>query len=136
MLSEISLNAIEALLPESVRELAALIGLPATERLVKRYGGIGVRVPKTMRPDHPLAVVVGFEAAATLAAAYGGTVLEVRACHQVTLAIRNAEIRRRHEENGEPTWRLALEYELSQRQIKSIVGQGDVGPGQQGDLFA
>ncbi len=58
-------------------ELSRLIGKPAAQKLVERYGGRRINVPSTMPPRHGLAQTIGHAKAKLLARAYGGTWLVV-----------------------------------------------------------
>ncbi len=110
-------------LPESLRDVVELIGLPATLRLVESYGGIiALYVPRDIDPDHPIAVAIGIAAARKLAARYGAdTLRNIPRCVDGLRRIRNAEIRARHPH--ESAARLALDYSLTERQIWSILAE-------------
>ena len=58
-------------------ELAELIGAEARDRLVSRFGGRELYVPKRARVDGKLAEAVGLPAAEVLAREYGGVALTV-----------------------------------------------------------
>jgi hypothetical protein len=60
-----------------IQELVDCIGEDAVVRLVLRLGGLRVRVPKTATPDHHLTLVVGPEAAHSLARVFGGEQIEI-----------------------------------------------------------
>lgn len=49
-------------------------GVPEAQidRLLDQWGGLPIYVPRAPAADHPLVVIAGAEAAAALAAAYGG----------------------------------------------------------------
>ena len=59
-------------LPADLRDLVEAVGLPAALKLVEARPGERVFVPKTIGPDHWIAVAVGAEAAARIAARLGG----------------------------------------------------------------
>lgn len=40
---------VQALLPESVQQIAGLIGFPATEALIRHFGGVPFRIGKGLR---------------------------------------------------------------------------------------
>jgi Mor family transcriptional regulator len=114
-----------SLLPETLREIAEVVGLPAAVRLVEWRGGVRVYVPARVTERHPLARVLGVRAAAALCARYPGAELCIPRAEAALRAVRDADIRRRYS-GGEGAPALALEYGLSLRQIRSIVaGQPD-----------
>ena len=59
-------------LPGVLREFERIVGLPATLRIVSIYGGVRLYVPRQMHAGHPLAVLIGVDAAQRLAEVYGG----------------------------------------------------------------
>lgn len=118
-----AISAYEQHLPQSLRPVVTLIGLPATIKLVERYGGINQQyIPERMKRTHPIALAIGFEAAAVLSEHYGRDYLGVPRCLEALIAIRNMAICERHA-NGEQPRDLALEYQLSERWIWEIVAR-------------
>ncbi len=123
-------------LPESLREIVDLIGLPATLRLVESYGGmIALYVPRDVDPDHHLAQAIGITAARKLATRYGAdTLRNIPRCVDGLRRIRNADIRARHPRESAAA--LALAFHLTERQIWSILAEGRDEPNdQQAALF-
>lgn len=107
-------------LPESLREIREVIGWPATMQLVRERGGLPVMVPKTMRADHPLAQLLGIEAAGRLSAIYGGEVIKIPRAISALRCNRDREILRRYDA-GERLAALAREYHLDLRTIERII---------------
>lgn len=64
-------------LPPSARDIVALIGLPATLRLIDSDGGLRTFVPMNLPQDHRLVKLLGMENAVKLAREYGGAEIEV-----------------------------------------------------------
>jgi hypothetical protein len=112
-------------LPESLREVVGLIGLPATLKLVEHFGGlIQLYVPRDISPDHPIAQALGVAAARKLSSVYGAdTLRNIPRCAEGLRRIRNAEIRSRHPAESAAT--LALTFGLTERQIWTILGEDD-----------
>lgn len=106
----------EKLLPQSVREIARLIGLPATLKLVEHYQGVPMWVPVNYDPDHILVRLVGHEAAMKLIEEYGGEKPEIARCAAAIRAIRNHRICTSNKSQRE----LAIEHGLTVRQIRYI----------------
>ena len=108
-------------LPESLRETAALIGLPATLKLVERDGGVRLYVPQTVPPGHALAELLGTAAADKLARAFGGgehfdvprCVIAARRARDEALA---ADYIAHHSYRM-----LALKYHLTERGVRKII---------------
>lgn len=114
------------LLPRSVRELAAEVGLPVALRLVAACGGttVYVPVPRKAGPHHPLVAKIGAAGLAALAAGRGGEPLDVPNC----AAARRAVIHRRiaaEAAAGVPAARLGARWGYSRAQIKRILRKQD-----------
>lgn len=109
-------------LPGSLREVATLLGLPTTLKLVEAFGGTRVWIPQDCPPLHPLVRALGRAAADRLCARYG---LEFFAVPRAVVALRwlrDRDIRRRY--NTATAAQLAREYELTERRIWAIVAAG------------
>lgn len=110
------------LLPGVLREIAELIGLPATMAIVQQYGGVRLYVPKEITEDHPLIKLVGICNAVTLSDSYGGETLEIALAENALRKIRDKEIR-----DQWPTLsqrKLALKYRTTERHIRRILACG------------
>lgn len=108
-----------AQLPESLAELVRVIGLGPCARLLERCGGRKVYVPKELRQDHPLTLIIGREAAALLIEHYQLSTIEIPKHETLVRAMRDNEIRQRHAQ-GASTSALAEAYWLSERHIRNI----------------
>lgn len=125
----------EQYLPESLRDIAELIGLPSTLVLVKFWGGVmHLYIPGNMKPEYQLAQRLGFTAAKLLSDNYGNDYISVPRAAAAIRAIRDGEIKERHM-HGESAPRLALRYGLTERQIWSIIGKDGGLDDQQLTLF-
>ena len=115
-------------LPGILQEIAEMIGLPATLKLVEAYGGVRLYIPKRYDPDHPLVKLIGHAHAARLCETYGGEMhFDIPRAVAATRAARDARIR--NDRSMRATHReLALRYMLTERQIRNILGEdkGDV----------
>lgn len=78
-------------LPDSVAQIAEVIGVDAALKLVRQWpratkcrtmprGRIAIYVPATMPADHPIAAIIGHEAAQKLAEIFGGENLFPATC--------------------------------------------------------
>lgn len=106
-------------LPESLRELQQLIGLPATMAIVKRWGGLRIKIPSRYHDDHQLVKVVGHEAMVKVVDNYAGCNLYIPRALTAILAMRNVDILTRLD-NEVSASTLAREYNLTERQIWKI----------------
>lgn len=134
---------LDHLMPETARVLAGCMGVEAAVNLLNTWPGVEVKVPRF--PDaNPagakrwaqMAAVVGEPAMRTLAALYGGTVLEIPLCSRVQQEKRNRVIRQDFDRftskppagvglsKAEAVQEIGIRYApISVRQIKSILNQ-------------
>lgn len=114
-MNDIDLN----LLPGELREIAQIIGIPATMALVEQYGGVGLYVPKELREDHPLIALIGAENAQKLSQHYPGDEIEIGKAEAALREIRNQEIRSQYPYLSQR--QLALKYKTTERNIRKIL---------------
>lgn len=107
-------------LPAEMRDLVALMGLPATLLLVKRFPGLRIKVPSEYSPGLILVRAVGHDAAIKMIDHYRGCVIYVPRCLRALNALRNMQIVARMD-GGESASTLALEFELSERHIWNVI---------------
>ncbi|MFZ6644443.1 hypothetical protein ACO0LO_01895 [Undibacterium sp. TJN25] len=79
-------------LPQSAQKLIALIGLPATLRLVDAHGGHAINLYNSENSLERMAESVGREAAQKLLKFYGNDPFTVPLCHRALKAVRNKEV--------------------------------------------
>ena len=122
-------------LPASARDLASLIGLPATLRLVEGWGGtMRLYVPKAMAQDHELARALGLEAARALSGVYGGDyVPSIPRCADALRQARDRALLRRRAEGASPA-ALAQEFGLTERHVWRLLAEAREGGVRQGRL--
>lgn len=116
-------------LPQSLREMAQIIGVTHALTLARHFGGVRLYVPVTMTAEHMIARLIGFEAACRLAREYGGQpdLWIPRAqgwAMRALLGQRNAEIRAKRK-RGASLRQLAMEYALTERRIYTIIKARD-----------
>ena len=111
------------LLPPILQDLVELIGLHPTMQLVQAYGGVRLYVPKLeLDGDHSLVRLIGSEAAKKLQAMYGGEPhFDIPKAERALRAVRDNEIRTRRLHTSVRL--VALEYHLTERQIRTICGE-------------
>lgn len=109
-------------LPPILQEVADLIGVELTLRLVSEFGGWRVYVPKNLTDDCELTRAIGLDAARAVATAWAGQFLWVPKCVAAQRAQRDAEIIRRFAA-GEKVTSLAREFGISGRHVYVILAQ-------------
>ena len=100
------------LLSPKLAEMVNLIGLPATMKMVERFGGLRIYIPANPSDEHPFAEVIGYDnllklAEATGANGQGERFLLPKAMRALN-AVRNARIRGDYQA-GKSTRTLAVE---------------------------
>lgn len=106
--------------PETIRNLAEIIGLPATLAIVAVRGGTRIYIPIKSTPDHWLISIVGKDAFAELTKNYQGELIEIPRCaHSRKLAIEQeiAEAARA----GAGTRELALRFGYTECGIRLLL---------------
>lgn len=115
-----------ALLPTSMRYLAAIIGLPALLKLVQHHGGgAPIAIPKHPQPDHPLAALLGAAAFSQLAQHYQGESLAIAKCDQAVTLLQHRQIRHEYYGEGKSLSSIALAHGYTTRWIRQICHQRD-----------
>lgn len=110
-------------LPDSLADVVEIIGIEATLSLVEKLGGTRVYIPDGMSPSHHLVRLVGHKAAYALANAMPGETVDLPRCVNAVRAARDAQIRA--ERDSSTVRNLALKYGLTERQIYSILADGE-----------
>ena len=118
-------------LPASVQEIAEVIGREPALYLIgqlptcyagtdgKRSTRVILYVPKSLKPDHRLVEILGWERARKLADWFGGEILQPANCQEVYRNWRDREARRMAGE-GLPLAQLAEILDVSERHIRNI----------------
>ncbi len=119
--------------PESLIEIAEIIGKGAALQLANEFGGTEEYIPKTINKDHKISKCIGHDAAQILAAWAGGWRLEIPRALSVNNGIRNTEILQAVED-GQSKKSLARKYGITTRWVRKITNEVDA-DSDQGDLF-
>ncbi len=133
-MKEKDFNAVQHLLPDSVKELVKTIGLANAFLLVKQLGGTRFPVSKNINKwgvirYEALAEVIGVDAADIITRHYGGFELYIPRCLTALTEARNRLIRAYFDRESKNlsgqvvVTDLALQYRLSYRQIENILGE-------------
>lgn len=112
-------------LPESLAEVVRAIGLPATLKLIERFGGVRIYVPQPehIDEDHPIARAIGLADARTLAGIRGKERMELPRAARALRLVRDRALRRDYESMSES--QCALKYQVTERQVRSIIGRAE-----------
>lgn len=110
-----------ALLPPTARDLAELIGLPATLRLVEAWGGRAVQIARGKRAKgkaqhDELATIVGRLAASKIAQRYGGDVLTIPLCADALRGARDGTLQARFDA-------LTASGHSARRAVAQLIGE-------------
>ncbi len=111
-------------LPALLQEFVEVIGLPATLKLVEHFGGIRIRPPVAigeLTAEHALVRALGLPAARALSLYTPGAEITVPRCLAAIRRVRDAEMRRAHNEDGVTAARLARAHALTERQVYAIL---------------
>lgn len=112
----------ESDLPASMVEIKDIVGLDGVEKLLNRCGGTRIFIPRNLKAQHKLANLLGIEAAQRMSAYFGGETLTIVRASRAKKAVRNREIIQRYD-RGDKVPTLAMAFELTERQIYSILAQ-------------
>lgn len=114
-------------LPQSLREIADVIGLAGALALSGHLGGTRITVPTVGRlwTDHPLCAAIHYDEVLKLAEIYGGTSIYVPKADGAARELRNVEIRELRR-RGVAVANLARRFRLSDRQVLTILGETHV----------
>lgn len=129
------LEQVRAMLPEQVRDIAELIGLPDALRLVEQLGGTTWEFAKGRNRNGQIRVaalgdLLGEETAARLTSHLGGEKIYIPKCDAALRRLRDLEIHRQFEQAvregvsaNTVVAELARVYRLSDRRIWIILKQ-------------
>ena len=106
-------------LPDSIREMAEIIGLNNALAVVSLCGGNSLYIPKTVNKKHWLIQVVGLEAMQTLCNYYQGDTLELPRCSNAIQWITRQSIIRDSDTMTAPG--LARKYGYTERGIRKVL---------------
>lgn len=119
-------------LPESVQQVADVIGEAAALDLVRRWprtrtnGDTPFRpivyVPARLTPDHRLVAILGWNAAEMLVRAFGGDIIFLATCANVVRCNRDDAIAEALGRNASPA-AIALRFGMSERHVRRIASK-------------
>lgn len=118
-------EAVLALMPPSLAELARVSSVAAALALAREYGGRRIYIPEVMTEDHPLAVLIGFDAAMALSHHYPGDRPEIPMLRDWRAKVKaNAIASARRA--GRTQADLAREYGMTERGIRLAERRAEV----------
>lgn len=119
-------------LPNSVREIAEVIGREATLRLIGKlptcYAGadgkkstrVIMYVPKRLQPDHQLVTILGWNTAQRLVRVFGGEILYPANCRAIYAKYRDEAILKMLDAGARPSLVAEL-MGLSERHVRNLM---------------
>jgi hypothetical protein len=108
-------------LPESLRDLAELIGIEAVVALCSTFGGTGLHVPAKPARAGALTRALGLLPATLLCRRHGGEKLYVPMLDRALRRYRHRAIREAYDLGDISVKQLARRFGLSDRQVNSIL---------------
>ena len=107
--------------PNSLVELARVIGNDAALRIVAFYGGISVYVPKKTDAEHPLMQIIGHDAFIALVKHHGGMELRDIPLMSALKNKRRAIVAFYHSHPGVTTRAIARELRTTERYVRQVL---------------
>ncbi len=99
-----------------IKELNKLLGNEATMRLLSRYGGLQIYIPKKLKQNHAITLAIGQEAADKLAERFGGDNVELPMWNRPFQERRKERINEMHKQ-GIPVQQIAQRVGCSRRYV-------------------
>jgi hypothetical protein len=106
-----------------VQDIANIIGLADTLKIVDHFKGRSMWVPAEFKPTHPLALLLGAESAIKLIDEYHGDTIEIPKCDAAMRVVRNMLIIKSDKSQSQ----LATDWNLTVRQIRNIQNLENLG---------
>lgn len=115
-------------LPASVQEIADVIGTERALYLIgqlprcysKKSCHVIMYVPKSLKPDHQLVQILGWQDATRLVDVFGGEILQPASCADIYRQFRDRSILRLVDEGMKPA-DVAEMMEVSDRHVRNLV---------------
>lgn len=111
-------------LPASFENLQQLIGNEATQRLTQKFGGTRIFIRRQFHALQKACDLLSIDQARVLSQNFGGRTILIASCKKQKLNQRNILIQNAYID-GWSVDRLALEYQLSSRQVYNIISNGN-----------
>lgn len=109
-------------LPASIRPVAEHLGYGVAARLIELFPGYRLRIPRTLRDDHPLRAIG--EAAGALASNFAGEIIDIPT-QALSTAARERRIMEMAAAQPRPSLNeIAGAVGLSRRHVQRVLGRG------------
>jgi hypothetical protein len=109
-------------LPESLKDMARVIGLTQALALVALRGGVRISVPQKYDAEHWLDEAIGPAPFQKMIAYYGGDLIDIPKGQAAFQAIRQSEIVR-DRKAGLSNAQLAVKYEMTVRGVRKLLAR-------------
>ncbi|AFL74318.1 Mor transcription activator family protein [Thiocystis violascens] len=107
-------------MPETLREVADLIGVAAALCLSKRFGGRSLYIPASPGPDSDITACIGWEAAQTLGRYFGQNDVVLPMARTIERLARDQALLQDRGRGATVRW-LSFRYDLSERRVWEIL---------------
>lgn len=114
-----------ALLPQSLQDLAEVVGLGAALDLTRHYPGVRLYVPGIARPAHDIAGIIGFETMVKLCERYGYDYLAMPKMDSVVTQLKHHYVRQLITLGEMSNREIALSLNYSQRHAERLRSECD-----------
>lgn len=109
-------------LPPIIVQMVALIGIDATEVMIKQFaGGSPIYIPSRVMGGNGITAAIGIDAARALSEEFGGTLIRIPKCAVAARQHRDRGIRALRGQ-GRKLKHLSLEFNLSISRIWKVCG--------------
>jgi Mor family transcriptional regulator len=122
------------MIPESLQEIADIVGSANAIKLSRDFGGTEEYIPKDPKPDHPISKCIGLDAATNLAKWAGGSRLEIPRAVGYQRGKLYTEIKEAVG-GGLSKKKAARRFEFTTRWVRKICNQKNNEDPNQGNLF-
>ncbi|MFK5892849.1 MAG: Mor transcription activator family protein [Pseudomonadota bacterium] len=106
-------------LPETIKEISEVIGLPKALAIVAVRGGEDFKIPKKVTPDHWLVDIVGIDSFKKLSDYYSGENICIPQCKNIAMLITDSQILADSEHMSHNL--LARKYGLTRKGISNAL---------------
>ncbi len=111
-------------LKKGAAEIADIIGLRSALKLMERFGGRKLSIPKRIKPGHRIYSAIGSRASAGMERHYGLEKIDIPFLRAVIIPARNRAIRKEYDQ-GASVNGLVPRYGISERMIRGILNAPD-----------
>ena len=120
VLDSISEVELLSVMPESASELTKFIQINSVVKMINKFGGIRLCIPKIAKPQHQLVELIGYEDFSKLCEIYSGEEIDIPKAVKLRQLIRNKNILACRAK-GMSLSKLARYFDLTERGVSKII---------------